>query len=59
MVDTVVIVTVVIVLIVLLFVFVPSLLWVVFMGVKLGTYAFFKGRALFYEEEEKANGKKS
>ena len=45
------------VLVVLLCVF--SLPWVVFMGVKLGTYAFFKGRAIFYEEEEKANGKKS
>ncbi len=43
----------------LLLLFVLSLPWVVFMGVKLGTIAFFKGRALFYEEEEKANGKKS
>ncbi len=39
--------------------FVLSLPWVVLMTVKLGTYAFFKGRAIFYEEEEKANGKKS
>jgi len=38
--------------------FVVSLPWIVFVSVKLGTYAFFKGRALFYEEE-KANGKKS
>jgi len=34
-----------------------SLPWVVLMAVKLGTYGFFKGRALFYEEE-KSNGKK-
>ena len=31
--------------------------WIVFMAVKLGTYAFFKGRSL-YEKEEKANGEK-
>ena len=36
-----------------------SLPWVVFMAVKLGTYAFFRGRALYYHEEEKINGKKS
>jgi len=39
-------------------VFVLSLPWAVFMAVKLGTYAFFKGRALYYHEEEKLNGKK-
>ena len=37
--------------------FMLSLPWVVYMAVKLGTYAFFRGRALFYEEE-KTNGKK-
>lgn len=37
--------------------FALSLPWVMFMAVKLGTYAFFKGRKLFYEEE-KTNGKK-
>jgi len=38
-----------------------SLPWAVFMAVKLGTYAFFRGRALYYhyEEEERINGKKS
>ena len=41
----------------LLLLLVLSLPWVVFMVVKLGTYAFYKGRALFYEEE-KLNGKK-
>ena len=34
-------------------------LWVLFTAVKLSTYAFFKGRALYYKEEEKLNGKKS
>lgn len=34
-----------------------SLPWVVFMAMKLGTYAFFKGRALFQQEQEKSNGK--
>ena len=48
-----------VVLLFFLVLFVFSLPWVVFMAVKLGTYAFFKGRALFYKEEEKANDEKS
>lgn len=45
--------------ILLLLLFVLSLPWVVYLGVKLGTYAFFEGRALFHKEEEKSNGKKT
>jgi len=32
--------------------------WLVYLSVKLGTYAFFRGRALFHEHEERSNGKK-
>jgi len=31
--------------------------WLVFVSVKLGTYAFFRGKNLF-EQEEKCNGEK-